>query len=124
MALSPSLAVGVGFLTCYLGLRVIMTLQIASWGLRQRLPWASLALIPAWDTLAFSIWLVSFTRSTIRWRDRDYSIREGQLVPVSDNVSEQKTPKERQPVAVSGGTATPAELAASPSASRSAPSAN
>ena len=36
---------------------------------------------PAWDAMAFVIWLVSFTRSTIRWRNQDYYIRDGQLVP-------------------------------------------
>jgi len=67
----------------YLGLRIVMTLQIASWGLKQPVPWMGLVLIPLWDAMAFAIWLVSFTRSTIRWRDRDYYIRDGELVPVS-----------------------------------------
>ena len=38
---------------------------------------------PLWDAMAFVIWLASFTRSTIRWRDRDYYIRNGELVPVA-----------------------------------------
>jgi hypothetical protein len=33
--------------------------------------------------MAFVIWLASFTRSTIRWRDHDYYIRNGELVPVA-----------------------------------------
>jgi hypothetical protein len=33
--------------------------------------------------MAFVIWLVSFTRSTIRWRDRNYYIRDGELVPAT-----------------------------------------
>ncbi len=60
-----------------------MTLQIASWGIKQPVPWRGLPLIPVWDAMAFVIWLVSFTRSTIRWRNRDYYIRNGQLVPRS-----------------------------------------
>jgi ceramide glucosyltransferase len=82
-ALSPALAVGAAFLTAYFGLRVCMTFQIASWGLKQRVPWLGLALIPVWDAMAFVIWLASFTRSTIRWRDHDYYIRDGELVPVA-----------------------------------------
>ncbi len=82
VALSPSLAVAAAFVGVYLGLRVAMTLQIASWGLKQPAPWPGLALIPLWDAMAFVIWLASFTRSTIRWRDRDYYIRNGELVPV------------------------------------------
>ena len=83
IAISPTAAVAAIFLGTYLGLRIAMTLQIASWGLKQPVPWRSLALIPVWDAMAFVIWLASFTRSTIRWRDRDYYIRNGELVPVA-----------------------------------------
>ncbi len=83
IAISPTVAVAGAFLAAYLGLRVAMTLQVASWGLKQPVPWQGLALIPVWDAMAFVIWLASFTRSTIRWRDRDYYIRNGELVPVA-----------------------------------------
>ena len=81
--LAPVPAVAVAFLAAYFGVRVAMTLQVASWGLKQPVPWQGLALIPVWDAMAFVIWLASFTRSTIRWRDRDYYIRNGELVPVA-----------------------------------------
>jgi len=82
LALAPSIGVGAAFVGAYIAFRVAMTVQMASWGLRQRLSWQSLALIPVWDAMAFAIWLLSFTRSTIRWRDHDYFIRNGELVPV------------------------------------------
>ena len=81
IAISPTAGVAAIFVAAYLGLRIVMTLQIASWGLKQHVPLLGLALIPVWDAMAFVIWLVSFTRSTIRWRDRDYFIRDGELVP-------------------------------------------
>jgi ceramide glucosyltransferase len=81
IAIAPSARVAAIFVAAYLGLRIVMTLQIASWGLKQHVSLLSLALIPVWDAMAFVIWLVSFTRSTIRWRDRDYFIRDGELVP-------------------------------------------
>src|SRR5271166_1244047 len=87
VAISPTAAVAGIFLGTYLGLRIAMTLQIASWGLKQPIPWRGLALIPVWDAMAFVIWLASFTRSTIRWRDRDYYIRDGELVPVAANAA-------------------------------------
>jgi ceramide glucosyltransferase len=83
VAISPTAAVAAIFVAAYLSLRILMTLQIASWGLKQPVPLLGLALIPVWDAMAFVIWLVSFTRSTIRWRDRDYYIRGGELVPAS-----------------------------------------
>ena len=82
-AIAPSARLAGGFLAAYLALRVAMTLQLAWAGLKQRVPWQGLALIPLWDAMAFVIWLASFTRSTIRWRDRDYYIRNGELVPVA-----------------------------------------
>jgi len=121
MVLSPSLAVAGGFLASYMALRTVMTLQVASWGLRQRMGWRNLALVPVWDAIAFAIWLVSFTRSTIRWRDQDYLIRDGQLIPVT--VSEIAASRDRQTVSA-GSATTPAEVAASPSASHSAHSAS
>jgi ceramide glucosyltransferase len=81
-ALAPTSAIAGAFLAAYFAVRALMTIQVASWGLKQRVPWQGLALIPVWDAMAFVIWLASFTRSTIRWRDRDYLIRDGELVPV------------------------------------------
>ena len=81
IAISPAAGVAAIFVAAYLGLRIVMTLQIASGGLKQHVSLLSLALIPVWDAMAFVIWLVSFTRSTIRWRDRDYYLRDGELVP-------------------------------------------
>jgi ceramide glucosyltransferase len=122
--LAPSPAIATAFLATYFGLRAAMTLEIAAWGLKQRVPAASLALLPLWDAMAFTIWLVSFTRSTIRWRDRDYDIREGQLVPVESKAKEMGQREIRQPVFTSSASPTPAEVGASPSASHSAPSAS
>ena len=82
-AIAPSALVAGGFLLAYLAVRIAMTLQVASAGLKQRVGWQALALIPLWDAMAFVIWLASFTRSSIRWRDRDYYIRNGELVPVA-----------------------------------------
>ena len=82
-AVAPNALVAAAFLAAYFAVRVAMTLQVASGGLKQRVPWQGLALIPIWDAMAFVIWLASFTRSTIRWRDRDDHIRNGDLVPVA-----------------------------------------
>jgi hypothetical protein len=58
-----------------------MTWMIGIHGLRQSILWKQMPLLPAWDAVAFAIWLISFSRNTIRWRGADYYIREGQLVP-------------------------------------------
>ena len=80
---SPTAAVAIGYLGSYAALRIATTWMIGSRGLRQRQLWKQLPLIPVWDAVAVSIWLVSFLRNSIRWRGADYNIREGQLVPVT-----------------------------------------
>ena len=60
-----------------------MTLMVGVWGLKQDSLWKKMGLIPVWDALAFVIWLTSFARKSIRWRDGEYYIRDGRLVPVA-----------------------------------------
>jgi ceramide glucosyltransferase len=81
VAVHPTIAVAASYLGTYFALRVAMTWVIGVHGLRRPGLWGQMMLIPVWDAVAFSIWLASFLRSSIRWRGADYYIREGQLVP-------------------------------------------
>jgi ceramide glucosyltransferase len=83
IAFHPTPPVILGFAGVYLFLRVVMTAIIADWGLNQPGSLKNVWLIPVWDAVACAIWLVSFSRNSIRWRGADYYIREGQLVPVA-----------------------------------------
>jgi len=83
IAIHPSAGVALGYLGAYLGLRLAMTWMVGIWGLKQNSLWKKLGLIPVWDGLAFLIWLTSFARNSIRWRDGEYYIRDGRLVPVN-----------------------------------------
>ena len=83
IASHPTAPVILGFVSAYLLLRVVMTAIIAAWGLKQPGSLKNVWLIPVWDAVACAIWLVSFSRNSIRWRGADYYIREGQLVPVA-----------------------------------------
>ena len=82
IAAHPTAVVAMTYLGTYAVLRMTMTALIGSWGLKLPGLWKKFALIPVWDALAFGIWVISFTRSSIRWRDGHYYIRNGQLVPV------------------------------------------
>jgi ceramide glucosyltransferase len=79
--LLPTSAIAASYLGGYLIVRVVLTLLVGSWGLKQPGIWKKLLLIPLWDGMASFIWLASFTRRTIRWRGRDYLMRDGNLVP-------------------------------------------
>jgi ceramide glucosyltransferase len=88
IAIHPSWGIALGYLGTYLVLRFAMTWMVGIWGLKQTSLWKKLALIPVWDTLAFLIWLTSFARNSIRWRDGEYYIRDGRLVPVPSTNAE------------------------------------
>jgi len=80
VALEPTIPVAIAYLGGYFIVRSILTLLVGSTGLKQSGVWAKLILIPVWDAMASLIWLVSFTRRSIRWRGHDYSIVNGNLV--------------------------------------------
>ncbi len=83
VALTHPLAIGLSYVGAYLAFRVAMTWLIGAWGLRQKGLWKSMPLIVVWDATAFVIWLLTFGRSSIRWRNVDYRIQEGMLVPAT-----------------------------------------
>lgn len=83
IAVHPTAAIALSYFGTYLAMRIAMTLLLGTWGMKQRGIWKQLPLIPLWDAIAFCIWLVSFSRNTIRWRGIDYRIRGGILVPVA-----------------------------------------
>ena len=84
IATHPS-AIGFAYVGTYAVFRLITTWLIGVWGLRQTELWKKMPLIVAWDATAFVIWLLTFGRNSIRWRNVDYRIREGMLVPVVSN---------------------------------------
>ena len=81
VAIHPAVSVGLAYLGTYAVLRLAVTWSIGVRGLKQKGVWKKALLIPVWDALAFGIWLVSFARRTIRWRNARYYIRDGRLVP-------------------------------------------
>ncbi len=83
IAIHPSAEVALGYLGAYFGLRLAMTWTIGIRGLKQGGLWNKMPLIVAWDAVAFGIWLASFARKSVRWRDGEYYIRDGMLVPVT-----------------------------------------
>jgi ceramide glucosyltransferase len=81
-ALLPTVRVAASYLGGYVMVRALLTMMVGSWGLKQRGVWKKLVFIPVWDGMATVIWLASFTRKSIRWRGRDYLMRDGELVPL------------------------------------------
>jgi len=88
VATHPSVPLASVYLGSYFALRIAMVWLIGIQGLRQKNLWKKLPLIPIWDALAFFIWLISFGRKSIRWRDKEYFLRDGMLVPVTPTAAE------------------------------------
>jgi ceramide glucosyltransferase len=89
----PTLSVVAAYWGLYLAFRVGMTWLIGIQGLKQERLWAKMPLIPLWDVMAFLIWLVSFTRTSIRWRSVDYQLRNGQFVASADTFAQNSSTK-------------------------------
>jgi ceramide glucosyltransferase len=82
IALHPSASAACVWLGVYLALRLAIMWTIGMHGLKRKELWRQMPLIPLWDALAFFIWVTSFFRTSLRWRDGQYHIRNGELVPV------------------------------------------
>lgn len=81
----PSDGIGSSYVSAYVAFRLAITWLVGAWGLKQTGLWKTMPLIFVWDATAFVIWLLTFGRRRIRWRNVDYRIRGGMLVPVTPN---------------------------------------
>ncbi len=82
-AVAPSLPMALGYLGGYFAIRSAIVWIIGIHGLKEKGLWKKMLLIPIWDAMAFVIWVISFARKSVRWRDGEYFIRNGMLVPVT-----------------------------------------
>jgi ceramide glucosyltransferase len=91
IAIRPTPETALAYLGSYLALRGAITWQIGVHGLKERGMAEKLWLIPVWDAMAFCLWVTSFLRRRVRWRNAEYDIREGKLVPVAHTASGEST---------------------------------
>ncbi len=70
------------FVGAYALLRYEVALGTGARGLRDPLIRGKLWMLPVRDAFAFAVWLASFFPQKIRWRDREFQVREKRLVPV------------------------------------------
>jgi ceramide glucosyltransferase len=82
VAFHPTATTALACFGTYFLLRCAITWLIGVHGLKQSGVWGRMPLVVVWDALAFCLWLASFTRNTIRWRNQEYFIRDGLLEPV------------------------------------------
>ena len=77
--------IGVAYFSAYIVFRVAIAWLVGGWGLKEAGLWKKIPLFLVWDSTAFVIWLLTLGRRRIRWRNVDYRILDGVLVPVTPN---------------------------------------
>jgi ceramide glucosyltransferase len=82
LALAHSWAGTFFFVGAYALLRYEVALGTGARGMRDQLIRRKLWMLPVRDAFAFLVWLASFFPQRIRWRDREFYVREKRLVPV------------------------------------------
>ena len=80
---APSAPVALAYVAAYVLLRSEMARTVGVWGMQDRALRAKLPLLPARDAFAFLVWLASFFPQRIRWRDKEFYVRNRRLVPVA-----------------------------------------
>jgi ceramide glucosyltransferase len=89
----PRDGIGALYLGLYLFFRAVITSLVGVWGLKQSGIWKSMPLFVVWDATAFVIWLLTIGRRSIRWRNVDYRIRDGKLVPLKPGAPQNSSPQ-------------------------------
>jgi len=80
--LAQSATVAMAYLGAYLVLRLAMAWLVGAAGLGDALVRRRWWLIQLRDAIAFAVWVASFFRSRIRWRDASYRIVGGRMFPL------------------------------------------
>ena len=84
LALAHSWAGTFIFIGGYALLRYEMALGTGARGMRDQIVRRKLWMLPLRDAFAFVVWLASFFPQKIRWRDREFHVRDKRLVPMRD----------------------------------------
>jgi ceramide glucosyltransferase len=82
---APSATIALEYVAAYVVLRSEMARNVGVWGMQDRALRAKLALLPVRDAFAFVVWLASFFPQRIRWRNKEFYVRDRRLVPAASS---------------------------------------
>jgi ceramide glucosyltransferase len=80
---APSAPIALTYVAAYVVLRSEMARTVGVWGMQDRTLRVKLALFPVRDAFAFLVWLASFFPQRIRWRGKEFYVRNRRLVPAA-----------------------------------------
>ena len=78
---APSVPIALAYVAAYVVLRSEMARTVGVWGMQDGALRSRLALLPVRDAFAFLVWLASFFPQRIRWRGKEFYVRNRRLVP-------------------------------------------
>ena len=80
---APTKSVAAGYLLAYLVLRLVMAWAVGVWGVGDDALRRKLWLVPLRDAIYSVVWVASFASNRITWGGQEYTMRKGQMVPVT-----------------------------------------
>jgi ceramide glucosyltransferase len=80
---APMKWIGAAYLLAYLVLRFVMAWTVGVWGVGDDVLRRKLWLVPLRDALYSAVWLASFASNRITWGGQQYTMRKGQMVPLT-----------------------------------------
>ncbi len=80
---APSAPIALAYMAAYVVLRSEMARNVGVWGMQDGALRSRLALLPVRDAFAFLVWLASFFPQRIRWRGKQFYVRNRRLVPAA-----------------------------------------
>lgn len=81
-AIAPARWIGAVYLCGYLTLRLLMAWTVGVWGVGDDILRRKLWLVPFRDAIHFVVWLASFASNRISWGGAEFTMQEGQIVPL------------------------------------------
>jgi ceramide glucosyltransferase len=95
--LAPTASLAAAYLLAYLVLRFAMAWTVGVWGVGDDALRGKLWLLPLRDAIHFLVWLASFGSNHIRWKNVEYRIEKGRMVPLSGMAPRPAKPAENLP---------------------------
>jgi ceramide glucosyltransferase len=89
---APTKWVAAGYLAAYLVLRLVMAWTVGVWGVGDDALRRKLWLVPLRDAIYSVVWVAGFASNRITWGGQEYTMRKGQMVPVTPRRAADSSP--------------------------------
>lgn len=89
---APTKWIAAAYLLAYLLLRHVMAWTVGVWGVGDDVLRHKLWLVPVRDALYSAVWVASFASNHITWGGQEFTMRKGQMVPVTASAAADSTP--------------------------------